>query len=446
MYRLKSPLSAQVELTDACNNACLHCYNFWRYKETGQRLHSDSSQRGLDHFEHILSCLIEQEVRTVIFTGGEPFLRRDLLFDLIKDAKAGGLKVGVNTNGALIKPSDVEQLNASGVDFVLVSLLNNDPKIHNKIAHSASHQRTVRAISLLVESGMSTAVNMVVSTHNSGMVRSTAMYAKELGVSEFSATPVLPCPLAKTHHELLLDQSQVVGVLDDLLWVSGQGMMVDVLEPLVHCMFSPEERQRFARFLNHRSCSAGISDMVISPSGDVRPCILAIESCGNLIAESWGTCWGNLEHWCSPDLLPADCLKCEVVDFCGGGCRIAALAETGNINGRDPYMAEPLADSVALTPEGISEVASSVEHNAILTFPPCVSTRQESFGCVLFCEKSFMFLSHDATMMVEYLRQKESFSIGTISDEVDVDPDELREFLVALIEKKFLCFRTDEGR
>jgi len=34
MYRtLKAPISAQIEVTEECDNCCLHCYNFWRVKD-----------------------------------------------------------------------------------------------------------------------------------------------------------------------------------------------------------------------------------------------------------------------------------------------------------------------------------------------------------------------------------------------------------------------------
>lgn len=437
MYRLKSPLSAQLELTEACNNACLHCYNYWRYEETGQRLDSDSLLRDFDHFEHILDCLAEQEVRTVTFTGGEPFIRQDLLFDLIKAAKVRGLRVGVNTNGALIDSAGIEQLKDSGTDFLLVSLLSNDPATHNEIAHSHSHHRTTEAISLLAASGLNIAVNMVVSSHNWDMVRSTAMYVKDLGINEFSATPVLPCPLASTHHELLLSPRQVVDVLDSLLWVSDQKMMVDVLEPLVHCMFNPEERQRFARFLNHRSCSAGISDVVISPDGDVRPCILAMETYGNLFTDGWKTCWSNLSSWCSSDLLPAECLECESVDSCGGGCRVAAQAISGNMDGKDPYMREPLTDTGAI--EQDSEESLRIAEDTVLVFPQGTSLREEAFGCVLFCGRSFMFLDQDGFRLVSYLRNQKSFSSGSIMRDINIDTDELIEFVSVLANRGFLA-------
>lgn len=443
MYRLKSPLSAQMELTDACNNACLHCYNYWRYLESGQRLDSDTGDRSLSHFEQMLRCLIEKEVRSITFTGGEPFLRRDILFSLIQMAKASGLKAGVNTNAALIKPEDIRRLREVDADYVLVSLLSGQPGSHDFIANSRSHARTSRAISLMVESGVYVAVNMVVSAHNWNQVRETAMYVKNLGVSEFSATPVLPCPLAKEHSDLLLDSSQVKSVLDDLLWAKDNGMTVDVLEPLVHCVFTAEERTRFAQFLSNRSCSAGISDMVISPDGDVRPCILAIESCGNLINDGWDACWNSLAGWCSPTLLPETCLSCAVVDFCGGGCRVAALATSGNISGNDPYMTGALAELEIQMSE--PEPSPTLDDRAKIVVRDGTSIRREEFGCVLFCGKRFMFLDHDGTEFMSYLLHKGTFSVSSIMEDLAIDRDELREFLSAMVDKQFLALNPKEG-
>lgn len=436
MYRLKSPLAAQLELTDACNSACLHCYNYWRYLETGERIRIDPHTRTLDHFQQLLGYLISNEVRTVTFTGGEPFLRRDVLFDLVATAKGAGLKTGVNTNGALVTADDIGRLRDTGVDFLLVSLLSDDPTVHNRITKSRSHARTSASITSMVKAGLRVAANMVVSVHNWDGVRPTAMYVRSLGLDEFSATPTLSCPLARGHAELLLTPEQVKAVLNDLLWARERGMKVDVLEPLAHCMFSRDERVHFSRFLNHRSCSAGISDMVISPDGDVRPCILAASTHGNLIADGWERCWANLANWCSPDLLPRDCLGCAAVDECGGGCRVAALAVSGDIDGRDPYMTHPLADEdiTASHQEGVLEIG----HETTIIFPPTVSIRSEEFGCVLFCGQRFMFLDRDGTELLRRLKALGTFTPRSVMDEVEIDQHELTNFLATLAGRGFL--------
>lgn len=441
VFRLKSPLAAQLELTDACNNACLHCYNYWRYLETGKRISHDPHARTLDHFRQLLNHLIINEVRTVTFTGGEPFMRRDVLFDLVGDAKRAGLKTGINTNGALITTGDIGRLQDNGVDFLLVSLLSDDPVIHNRITKSYSHASTSRAITNLAKAGLRVAANMVVSVHNWNRVRQTSMYVRNLGLEEFSATPILSCPLASGHSGLLLSSEQVKIVLNDLLWAQARGMKVDVLEPLAHCMFNEDERVRFSRFLSHRSCSAGISDMVVSPDGDVRPCILATSTHGNLFVDGWEKCWSSLACWCSQDLLPHDCLSCAAVDECGGGCRVAAQAVSGNINGSDPYMTKPLTDGgVIATSEDELPV---IDQETVIVFPPAVSVRDEGFGCVVFCGPSFMFLDQDGAELLRILKALGTFTPSAVTGRVDIDEKDLNNFLTILAKRGFLTLQTE---
>ena len=288
MLRLKSPLSAQLELTGACNNSCIHCYNYWRYLETGQKLDKDSGQYNLDHFSQIIQMLSEIEIHALIFTGGEPFLRQDILFDLAQQGKEAGMIVGLNTNAVFIDQYSANVLNEIGIDFVLVSLLGDESSIHNAIAQTNSHERTIKGIKALTETDIELGVNMVVSRLNYKRIRQTALLLKNLGVKKFTATPVIACYLSEKHNSIRLAPKEIKNVLNDLLWIQENlDLKIDALEPLVHCMFNEEERYHFKQFLGHRTCSAGITECAISPSGDIRPCIHADYIAGNILEDGW---------------------------------------------------------------------------------------------------------------------------------------------------------------
>jgi len=88
-----------LELTERCNNNCLHCYinrptndAEARARETTTAQVKDILQQAAD-----LGCL------TVRFTGGEPLLRADFA-ELYLHARRLGMKVLVFTNGTLITP------------------------------------------------------------------------------------------------------------------------------------------------------------------------------------------------------------------------------------------------------------------------------------------------------------------------------------------------------
>ena len=74
---LVMPETAILELTEYCNFNCVHCY------ETHQR----ESLLDIDDYITVLHDLKRLGCFKIILTGGEPFIRKELLFDVAKIAK-----------------------------------------------------------------------------------------------------------------------------------------------------------------------------------------------------------------------------------------------------------------------------------------------------------------------------------------------------------------------
>jgi len=87
-------------MTGRCNLDCIHCHAFG----------GDASYDELTEEEG--RALIDQvaalDIRSFVFTGGEPLLREDI-FDLIAYAKSIGFSVFIATNGTLIT-KEIEKL------------------------------------------------------------------------------------------------------------------------------------------------------------------------------------------------------------------------------------------------------------------------------------------------------------------------------------------------
>lgn len=449
MYRLKSPLAAQVELTEACNNECRHCYNYWRFKNTGEKITAcGSSKQALSaagDLHRVIDILIEQEVLSVTLTGGEPFLQRGILYELIAKSKAAGQRVSINTNAALITPDDVDKIKAAEVDLVVVSLLSHQAATHDMIAGRESHAKTITALQSLLAAQVPVLVNMVVSRLNYNDVGETAEAVRQIGIQAFAATPVLACATVASHcQEILLSVEEIKRVFDSLLAAKEHGMNVDVLEPVAHCMFTAKERKRYSHFLQNRTCSAGISDAVVAPNGDIRPCVLSDEIVGNILREGWDACWQRLERWCKPAILPHRCLQCAVVDDCGGGCRVAALSMNGSITAPDPYMTLPINEAYpSNTTEGTCALPS-INFSHLYAFPPAFIARTEAFGGVIGTWSKVIFLHQDAFALINILLAKQNFSLQGIFDEVSVDAQDVKQLLSLLLAKGFLIATADK--
>src|SRR5687767_11671695 len=81
-------------LTRTCNLKCVHCY-------TDSAAVKYPDELSTDECKAVLKDLAEFKVPAVLFSGGEPLVRRDL-FELAEYARDLGLHVVLSTNGTLI--------------------------------------------------------------------------------------------------------------------------------------------------------------------------------------------------------------------------------------------------------------------------------------------------------------------------------------------------------
>jgi putative heme d1 biosynthesis radical SAM protein NirJ1 len=100
--------------TRTCNLKCRHCYSNSESKEYEGELTTDEALRFID-------SLAEFKVPVLLFSGGEPLLRKDLL-QLASYAASKGIRPTISTNGTLLEPDTVNLLKNIGVGYVGVSL------------------------------------------------------------------------------------------------------------------------------------------------------------------------------------------------------------------------------------------------------------------------------------------------------------------------------------
>lgn len=95
----KPPLLSRldVELTERCNNNCIHCY----INLPANNLSVQKKELTTEELKSMLKEAAFLGCITVCFTGGEPLLRKDFE-ELYIFARKSGLKVFILTNATLI--------------------------------------------------------------------------------------------------------------------------------------------------------------------------------------------------------------------------------------------------------------------------------------------------------------------------------------------------------
>lgn len=327
---LSLPLTAQLEITDFCNHRCVHCYNL------DSEVQNRPSRKVSD--ETVLACaqkLIDNKIFSVIVTGGEPLIKKELTQKVISLLKENDTRVALNTNLTLADDDFIQFLKEQKVG-VLTSCPSGENNSFAKLVGIDNYKVFESKVKKLVDAGVKCTVNMVVTKDNLHEVRLTAEKMKALGCKSFAATP-MGLNVEYPRLDLLLSVEEVRKVVADLLWIEENlKMKVDILEALPKCVFQEETLKGKHHFLN-RKCQAGRTVIAVSCNGDVRPCAHNPYSYGNLLKEDLRDIWKKMDDWRSTKYIPEECKGCTWLHRCNGGCRTSAKVFNGDWDKKDMW-------------------------------------------------------------------------------------------------------------
>jgi radical SAM protein with 4Fe4S-binding SPASM domain len=411
MKRLSYPIDVQIELTEACNQKCQHCYNFWRYDSEVVK----KDELNADKFLLVLEKLNECGVSMITLTGGEPLLRPEIFFTLLKQAKKYNMEVGLNSNAVLINKEMAEKMFEAGLDHALISVLGIE-STHDSVSNLlGGFKKTCQGISNLVEAGVPVAVNMVASKLNQDEIYQVGKIIKDLGVKTFCVTPMVPSH--KSHRQYLLTNEECKNSLRSLLKIRDDfGLNIDTLEPLARCMFKDFEDDEFVSFFGNRICSAAVSSCAISSKGNIRPCIHSDKEFGNILLENISEIWEKMKFWSSPEILPKKCTECNANIICEGGCRMSAKTINGCYDGNDMYMTEPIMDFARIK-KLPAEKIFNFNNDDLLMISNNVRFRKEEFGWIVYVYNNIEFCTDEGFNFIKELQKKDNFTVnGLIKD------------------------------
>lgn len=100
--------------TRSCNLNCVHCY-------TDSHNQAYQGELTTDEGKNLINDLAAFAIPSLLFSGGEPLMRKDL-FHLIEYAAGRSIRPVISTNGTLIDRAAAQRIKDSGVVYVGISL------------------------------------------------------------------------------------------------------------------------------------------------------------------------------------------------------------------------------------------------------------------------------------------------------------------------------------
>jgi molybdenum cofactor biosynthesis protein A len=147
----------RLAVTDRCNLRCFYCM-----PEEGIDWLSRSELLTYEEMFRICSILVKAGIEKIRITGGEPFVRKDIMQFLDSLSKLQGLnQITITTNGVLTAPL-VPELQRLGIRSINLSLDTLDRNRFFSITHRDELPRVMDTLEQLLANDMDIKINAVV--------------------------------------------------------------------------------------------------------------------------------------------------------------------------------------------------------------------------------------------------------------------------------------------
>lgn len=147
----------RISLTEKCNLRCKYCM-----PEEGVKLTEKSKLLTIEEIILIAKLFVEQGVRKIRLTGGEPTIRKDLVDIIAQLKQLQDLEtVGITTNG-LVLTKQLVGFQRAGLDLINISLDTLNVKKFEEITRRRGWERVIAGIDLAIQLGYKPKINCVV--------------------------------------------------------------------------------------------------------------------------------------------------------------------------------------------------------------------------------------------------------------------------------------------
>lgn len=182
----QAPFTIAWEVTRACAFACKHCRADAQHQPDPRELSTQESFELIDRLAEFGSPIL-------VFTGGDPMMRRDL-FELIAYANQKGLRCSLTpTATALPTVSRLQKVKEAGIRRIALSMDGPNPVVHDEFRQVAgSWERTMRILQNAKEVGLSVQVNTTVTTFNVALLPEMVPFIEQVGAVQWSVFFLVP--------------------------------------------------------------------------------------------------------------------------------------------------------------------------------------------------------------------------------------------------------------
>lgn len=223
-----------LDLTYKCNYRCLHCYN-------SSGTHNYAVELSDNQISSVVNSYIALRPRSFCICGGEPMMRKELLYKIIRQYFESEPVNSCNmvSNGFFIDEKAARELKQAGINSVQISLDGATAKSHNWLRNNdEAFMRAIKAIQNLRSLDIPVSVACTPTKINITEIDELINLCLKYGVMMFRMQPIMNLGRGKNLKNLFLNNLEYMKLSRKLLAKSTElekiGMRVEWGDPISH--------------------------------------------------------------------------------------------------------------------------------------------------------------------------------------------------------------------
>lgn len=343
-------------MTRRCNLKCVHCYS------SSQNIRYSDELDG-NEAKSLLTDLASFGCPVILFSGGEPLMRKDLP-ELLELAVGEGMRAVISTNGTLITKEKARVFSKIGLSYVGVSLDGlNETHDHFRGVPGA-FDATLKGIRNCQEAGIKVGVRFTITGKNAHEIPAIFDLIEKENIPRACFYHLVYSGRGSALIEEDLSHEETRKVVDMILDrtrdLFDRGMPKEILTvdnhadgPYIYLRLLKEDAKRAAEVLKllemNEGNNSGRGIGCVSWDGEVHADqFWRTISFGNVTRRPFSEIWLDTSNDLMAKLkdkksfVTGRCAACRWLDVCGGNFRARAEAMNGDIWGPDPacYLTE----------------------------------------------------------------------------------------------------------
>jgi 12,18-didecarboxysiroheme deacetylase len=349
-------------VTRRCNLRCVHCYAHATEAAEASELTTAEGRALIDD-------LAAFGVPVVLFSGGEPLVRRDLP-ELAAYAVEKGMRAVISTNGTLIRTETARTLKAIGLSYVGISLDGMEAVNDRFRAVPGAFQAALEGIRNCQAAGIKVGLRFTINRANVGEIPAVFRLIEAMDIPRVCFYHLVYAGRGSALVSQDLDHAAARRTLDLIidetrrLHAAGKPKEVLTVDnhadgPYLYLRLLREDPGRAAEVLEllrwNEGNSSGRGIGCVSWDGEVHADQFWRHlSFGNVRRRPFSAIWTDPQDAFLQKLkekqkhVTGRCAACRWLDICGGNFRVRAEAVTGDVWAPDPacYLTD---EEIALT-------------------------------------------------------------------------------------------------